>query len=51
MNVKTIFATYKTENNKSKRVLEKLGFKYYNEMKNENYLGEIFEEIAMKLEI
>ena len=51
LNVKTIFATYKTENNKSKRVLEKLGFKYYNEMKNENYLGEIFEEIAMKLEI
>ena len=51
LNVKTIFATYKTENNRSKRVLEKLGFKYYNEMKNENYLGEIFEEIAMKLEI
>lgn len=51
LDVKTIYATYRTENIRSKRVLEKLGFRYYTEMQNENYLGEIFNEIAMKLEI
>ena len=50
LDVKTIYATYRTENIRSKRVLEKLGFRYYTEMQNENYLGEIFNEIAMKLE-
>lgn len=51
LDVKKIYATYRTENIRSKRVLEKLGFRYYTEMQNENYLGEIFNEIAMKLEI
>lgn len=50
LNVTVIYATYRVENNQSKRVLEKLGFKYYTEMQNENYLHEIFKEIAMKLE-
>ncbi len=48
--IKTIYATYRIENKQSKRVLEKLGFKYYTEMQNENYLGKIFKEIAVKLE-
>ncbi|WP_296888049.1 GNAT family N-acetyltransferase [uncultured Methanobrevibacter sp.] len=50
LNIKTIYATYRIENNQSKRVLEKLGFEYLKEMQNENYLHEIFREIAMKLE-
>ena len=50
LNIKTIYATYRIENDQSKRVLEKLGFKYLKEMQNENYLHEIFKEIAMKLE-
>ena len=50
LNVKEIYATYRIENIQSKRVLEKLGFEYYSEMQNENYLGEIFKETAMKLE-
>lgn len=45
-----IYATYRCENNRSKRVLEKLGFKYYTELRNINYLGEEFSEIAMVLE-
>ena len=51
LNIETIYATYRSENRQSQRVLEKLGFRYYTEMWNENYLGEIFNEIAMKLEI
>lgn len=50
LNVEKIYATYRAENIQSQRVLEKLGFRYYAEMWNENYLGEIFNEIAMKLE-
>lgn len=50
LGVRQIFATYKLGNNQSKRVLEKLGFKYYTELNNINYLGEAFVEIAMKLE-
>lgn len=50
LNVRVIYATYKVGNNQSQRVLEKLGFKYYTEMTNENYRHEFFKEIAMKLE-
>lgn len=48
--VEKIFASYRIENTQSKRVLEKLGFKYYADFVNENYLGETFKEIAMILE-
>ena len=41
---------YLDGNKKAKRVLEKLGFKYYADLVNENYLGEFFKEIAMILE-
>ena len=47
LEIERIFATYQIENNQSKRVLEKLGFKYYTELDNVNYLGETFREIAM----
>lgn len=50
LNVTQIYASYKIENSQSKRVLEKLGFKYYTELVNQNYLGEYFKEIAMILE-
>ena len=50
LNVERIFASYRIENNQSKRVLEKLGFKYYCNLKNKNYLNEEFSEIAMKIE-
>ena len=50
LNVREIYASYRIDNNQSKRVLEKLGFKYHAEMTNENYLNEFFKEIAMKLE-
>ena len=35
------------ENTQSMRVLEKLGFKYYSQLNNVNYAGEVFREIAM----
>lgn len=47
LNVTQIYASYRIENSQSKRVLEKLGFKYYTELDNVNYLGETFREIAM----
>lgn len=50
LDVKQIYASYNCENSQSKRVLEKLGFKYYAQLENENYLGETFSEIAMILE-
>lgn len=50
LDVSVIYATYKVGNNQSKRVLEKLGFKYYSEMTNEDYRHEYFREIAVKLE-
>ena len=36
LNVKAIYATYYIDNIKSKRVLEKLGFKYYNDLEITN---------------
>ena len=50
LNTTEIYASYRVENEQSKRVLEKLGFKYFKEMQNENYQHEIFNETAMKLE-
>ena len=50
LDVKQIYASYRIENAQSKRVLEKLGFKYYAELTNQNYLGDYFREIAMILE-
>lgn len=50
LDVDKIYASYRCENAQSKRVLEKLGFKFYSELVNENYLGEFFKEIAMILE-
>ena len=50
LDIQEIYASYRIENNQSKRVLEKLGFEYYAELTNENYLNEFFTEIAMKLE-
>ena len=50
LNVQEIYASYRVENSQSKRVLEKLGFEFHAEMTNENYLNEVFKEVAMKLE-
>lgn len=50
LDINQIFATYKKENHASKRVLEKLGFKYYTELNNIDYTGRAFREIAVKLE-
>lgn len=48
--IERIYATYKCENTASKRVLEKLGFKYYSQLTNADYTNMPFREIAMKLE-
>ena len=50
LGVEKIYATYRIENAQSKRVLEKLGFRFHAEMMNINYLGEQFSEIAVRLE-
>lgn len=48
--IKEIYASYRQDNPKSGRVLEKLGFRYYTDLTNSNYRNEIFTEVAMKLE-
>ena len=50
LDVKRIFASYRIENKQSKRVLEKLRFEYYADLKNTDYLNKEFDEIAMVLE-
>ena len=50
LDINQIYASYRCENTQSKRVLEKLGFEYYAELKNTDYLNQPFMEIAMKLE-
>lgn len=50
LKINQIYATYRIDNNQSKRVLEKLNFKYFAQLDNINYLGEHFREIAMILE-
>ena len=49
LDIKQIYATYRKDNTQSKRVLEKLGFSYYTELKNINYLGYEFDEVAVIL--
>ena len=44
-----IYASYRIENNQSKRVLEKLDFKYRDLLYNTNYDDEIFLEVIMVL--
>lgn len=50
LGIKRIYATYMKENLASKRVLEKLGFEYFDELNNVNYLNQPFREITMLLE-
>ncbi len=50
LGVEEIYATYKKENSASKRVLEKLGFRYYAELNNVDYSNRPFSEIAVILE-
>ena len=50
LDIKQIYATYRYGNIQSRRVLEKLGFKYYTELNNMDYLNNHFREIAMILE-
>lgn len=50
LGVERIYASYKLGNISSKRVLEKLGFRYYGELTNVDYSDEYFKEIAMLLE-
>ena len=49
LNIENIYATYRIENIRSKRVLEKLGFKYCSQLINLDYQNNPFHEIAMKL--
>lgn len=44
-----VFATFKEGNNQSKRVLQKLGFDYYDELYNVDYRNRSFKEIVMYL--
>lgn len=50
LDIERIYASYKYGNIASKRVLEKLGFKYYAELNNIDYQNKSFREIAMILE-
>ena len=50
LGVERIFASFKYGNIQSMRVLEKLGFKYYSQLNNISYSGEVFREIAMLFE-
>ena len=50
LGVERIFASFKYGNIQSMRVLEKLGFKYYSQLNNISYSGEVSREIAMHCE-
>ena len=50
LNINKIYASFRDENHQSKRVLEKLGFKYYCDMENTDYSAKETREIAMFLE-
>ena len=50
LNINKIYASFRHENHQSKRVLEKLGFKYHSDLKNIDYSGKEISEIAMTLE-
>lgn len=49
LGLSNIFATFKTNNSQSRRVLEKLGFSYYGEVYNVDYRNKSFKEIVMYL--
>lgn len=49
LSIEQIYATYRKDNMQSKRVLDKLGFKYYAKLKNIDYLGYEFDEVAVVL--
>ena len=49
MNIKAIYGTYYIDNAKSKRVLEKLGFKYHMDLEVFNYKKEKCKAQAMVL--
>ena len=49
LNIKTIYATHNVENIRSKRVLEKLSFKYFKDTENTDYNGNICKQIALFL--
>lgn len=49
LDIKEIYATYRCENAQSARVLEKLGFEFYNNMTNVDYMQNHFDEIAVVL--
>ncbi len=50
LNINKLYASFRYDNHQSKRVLEKLGFKYYCDLKNIDYSGKEIYEIAMILE-
>ena len=50
LGIEKIYASFRYDNHPSKRVLEKLGFKYYCDLKNIDYSGKEIYEIAMYLE-
>ena len=50
LKINKIHASFRYENHQSKRVLEKLGFKYYCDLKNVDYNKNEIREIAMFLE-
>ena len=50
LDVREIYATYRTENIASERLLKKLGFEYFTELINIDYSNQPFREIAVKLE-
>ena len=50
LNINKIHASCRYDNHQSKRVLEKLGFKYYCDMKNTDLSGKETREMAMFLE-
>lgn len=50
LRLEKIYATFRNDNFQSKRVLEKLGFKFVDTVINEDFTGERFMEIVMVLE-
>ena len=50
LKLEKIYATFRNDNFQSKRVLEKLGFKFVDTVINEDFTGERFMEVVMVLE-
>ncbi len=51
LEINIIYASFRNDNQQSKRVLEKLGFKNYCKLKSKDLSGNEIQEIAMVLEI